>query len=395
MRNIFIVSFSALLIFVFTAADNAVSPLVAVFGNFYHVPEPTVLYLISSCTFGIVLGILVGPILIAKYRVNILLILATLFMSIAIALFIATTSFTAAIIWRIMFGITSGCLASVIWWITFQGVSGKTTDAMVVVTLTARPAALCLGIPLAAITTSLINWQATYVIFLVLILVAGTAIFWCIKDLKAAKTSSSTSIIEEYQSIFRVPAFFPLYIGILCNSCSYFGFYALAGIWFSSHYHLTFMQISSLFLFIGGAEILINFISPWLYRTFAYRSLFTCICAFNIVTYMFFVFGFFTLWFTMIWIMTFIMLNRILLFGIIRTLPMVFSIHTNQTTLGSLLTLTLWMGFALISSIQGKLLPIIGIQYIESLLLLTLIVGVSLIWLSHRKWVFQRITTIR
>lgn len=394
-HEMFIIIFSGLLIFSFASADNAVSPLVGVFHGYYLVSMPTVLLLISSCTFGIVIGMLLGPIFIANLGASKTLISATILLSLSTLLFILTKQFNLAVLWRMMFGFFSGLLANVMWWLTFQYTKGKASDAMVVVMMTARPVALCLGIPLTGLIATHLNWQAAFGVFLVLTLLSGLVLYVFSKKDKASHTKHISGLFREYSNVFKLSYSLWFYLGMFLNACGYFGFYAFAGIWFIKHYQLTLRQISTLFLFIGMGEIIINFISPWLYRKLVYKKLFTLICIANLIVFGLFINAQFRLLWTVLLIVLFIMLNRVFLFPVIRNIPVLFKTHENKATLGALITLSMWLGFAIVSWLQAKLLLIVGINFVGNLLLTLLGLGLLITYWVQKRMVFEKIQYIK
>lgn len=394
MKTIKIALLITLIVFAYCSADNAVSPLVSIFHLHFKVSEAAVLYLIASCTFGIVVGSLIGPVLVAKYTARKLMLFATLILALATIVFFSINSFPVAIISRLIFGICSGLLAAVIWWITFHGVTGKGIDIMLAVALTARPVAMSLGIPLVGLITAMTNWQIAYAFLVVILLVATFGLYCILEQPQNSKLQPPTSLLIEYRDVFSLTHSINYYLGMTLNSIGYFGFYSLAGIWFSQHYHLSFLQIATMFLFIGGAEVIINFISPVIFRTFAFKQTIIIVCLGIPITYALFIYAQFSLYLALSFIILFIMLNRALVYACLRTLPVMFSTHQNKTTLGSLVTLSLWLGFAIASGLQGKLLANFSIQVVETMLLGMLILGTMLIFITQKQGLFKVITKI-
>lgn len=398
MNPLYIALLVTLIVFGYASADNAVSPLVSVFQNFFHVPEANVLYLISSCTFGIVLGSLIGPIFVARYTAPKLLLFSAIVLSLSTAFFIIVDYFYAAIIFRFIFGLCCGFFAAVIWWITFHKVTGKASDIMVVVTLTTRPLAMCLGIPLVGFLTSITSWQISYAFLVAVLLVSSLLLFFALSKSDTYSHQEiipATSFMQEYKNVFALSHSFKFYFGVLLNSFAYFGFYAFAGIWFTRHYNLNFLQISTMFLLIGGAEVAINFISPYIYRTFNYHKALLINCVSAIIVFALFIYAYFPLYASLLLILLFIMFNRALIFAILRTLPTAFSAHKNKTTLGSLITLSMWLGFALVSEVQGSMLSYVDINAVETMLFVILTFGTILIFMTQKKLTFATVDTIK
>lgn len=395
MKNFFIALSVTLIVFAYASADNAVSPLVSVFHGFFHVSEADVLYLISSCTFGIVLGSFIGPILVARYTGAKLLLFSAIVLSLSTISFITLNYFYAAIFFRFIFGLCCGFLAAIIWWITFHKVTGKASDFMVVITMTTRPLAMCLGIPLVGLITSMTSWQISYAFLVVLLLASSFMLFFSLGKPDKQEITTKTSLIQEYKNIFGLKHSANFYFGVVLNSFTYFGFYAFAGIWFTQHYNLNFLQISTMFLLIGGAEVIINFISPYIYRNFNYRKAFFVMCVSAILVFALFIHAYFSLYVSLSLIILFILFNRAMIFAVIRTMPAAFPAHKNKTTLGSLITLSMWLGFAIVSGVQGKLLSRVNLDVVETLLIAILTIGMILIFITQKKLVFANVDRIK
>lgn len=398
MRNFLIVLFSTLIVFAYASADNAISPLVSIFQFFFQVPQATVLYLISSCTLGIVVGTFIGPTLVARYTAQKILLYSVITLSVSTLLFMSVPVFGAAVIFRFIFGVCCGFLNCIIWWITFHEVSGKTTDAMIIVTTASRPVAMCLGLPLVGLMTSLISWQVSYLLLIFILLLSAMVLFFYFNDAKTKETTKPAvkklSFMKEYKAIFSLPHSVKFYFGLLMNSFCYFGFYAFSGIWFAEHYSLNFLQVSTLFLLLGGAEVAASFFASWIFRYFPYRKAFLVSALLAFIFFPLFIYGYFPLHVAVGFIMLFILFNRAIIFAMIRTLPAMFPAQGNKTSLGALITISIWFGFATISAVQAKLLASVGIHTVETILFLSLLLGTTLIYIAEKKTVFVTIDRI-
>lgn len=393
MKNWTMIIFTAMLIFAFASADNAISPLVEKLHEFFLVPMPTILLLISSCTFGIVLGTFVGPVLIQN-RQRKWLLLAVLGVTLSTLFFTITKLFYLALLWRTLFGFACGILASIVWWLTFQVADSKTSDAMVVVTMTARPLALCIGVPIAGFLATKTNWQVAFWIFLLIMILSGLILFSS-TDKQAKNTINKQALLQEYRSVFRVQYSFRFYMGIVFNGMAYFGFYGLAGLWFIQQYKLKLDVIAMLFLVIGFSEVAVSFIAPWLYRKFRNKNLLAFISIIDVVSFGLFISGDLPLALAVAMIMVFIIANRIFLFPIVKSIPTVFVTHENKATLGSLVTLSLWFGFAIVSWLEAKMLMITGMGAVAFMLMLCLMLSVVVSFYVQKQAVFVKDNSIR
>lgn len=398
MKNFFIILFSMLIVFAYASADNAVSPLVTVFHNFYHVPEATVLYLISSCTFGIVLGTFIGPAFLERFTAPKVLVFSAIILSLSTIVFIRTNVFLSAVFFRFIFGFCCGLLNCIIWWVTFHGVSKKTMSLMIVMVVASRPIAMALGIPLVGIITSFASWQIAYTALIGLLLLSTGALYLLFQDKQNENRQDDKqkiSLLKTYREIFKLPYSRKFYFGLLLNSFCYFGFYAFAGIWFLNHYDLNFLRTSFLFLLLGGIEVSASFIAAWAFKNFSYRTLFLTTSLSTVFLFPLFIYGYFSLTISVVIIMLFILTNRAVVFAMIRSLPIMFSSQKNKTPLGALVTLSMWTGFALVSGIQGKLIPHLGVNFVGTILFFALIFGVILMLIAQKKMVFFSIEKLK
>lgn len=385
-----LIIFSFLAIFSFATLDNAISPLVREFHQIYSVPMARVLQLISSCTFGIVLGTFIGPLLISHYQIKKLLIIYSILLVVSILGFIFTENFFCALILRFVFGFFVGLFASVLWWITYHGVkTKKALDHMLVVMMTARPIALSLGVPAVAYIAIFTTVGVPFILFSLTLFIAGITLSYSIVQEKLFSKREFRKLIFEYIDIFRIPYSGWYYISIFLSSLGYFGFYSFGGIWFISHYNCNTKTISTMFFVIGLSEVIATFLSPKVINSFEYKKVVISIFALTAVFYAIFIGGFLPIHLAIPFIILFIVANKIHDFIVVRSLPIIFNLHENKATLGSLITLSAWFGFAVISGLQSTLLPKLGIIVVGYIMLLLLTASIWIAWIIQKKVVIR------
>ena len=385
------VVFSFALIFSFSSIDSAISPLVGPIHAHFHVPLDQALWLISSCTAGIVLGVLIGPALTAQRRVPRLLAFAVAGMAVAHALFLLSQSFPLALALRFAFGLSCGAAASVLWWLTFHGVAPEYYPAMVVVLMSARPLATAVGVPAVGLAASRWGWQAPLWIAGLCVAASGACLTWALPR-EAGKSSPLRlgRIIGEYADALRVPHARAYYAGTTINRMCYFGIYALFGIWFTHHYGLGLAQMSLALLIIGLAEALVNFLVPRMIRTFGHDRLFTASLVFSGALLPIFIMGRLPLAWAVTLFAAFMLLDRVYSMAAVITIPKMFPVTGAKTVFGSLNTLTAWLGLTLISGFEGRFTDTLGIAAIEWLLVACFLVGSALIYWVQRETVLGK-----
>jgi len=85
----------------------------------------------------------------------------------------------------------------------------------------------------------------------------------------------------------------------------------------------------------------------------------------------------------------FILVSRAYIFANITHVPVIFKSHPNKGTLGTMMTLSAWIGFAIVSTLQAELLPVLGLNGIALLLCLFLLVSNSISYYVQRAVVFK------
>ncbi len=375
------VAASFLVIFAFSTIDSAMSPLVREIGAHFAVPEARVLWFISVCTGAVVAALLVGPALTASFRVVRLVTLATCGLVGSAMVFLTATSYEAALAARFVFGLSSGLTATCMWWLTFYGVTPCYYPAMVTVLMSARPLATAIGVPLVGLVATWTTWQTPLWWFVALIALGGLALSAAMTDRPEGEKTpfSLRRVVGDTIAALRLPHAGLYYAGFVINRMCYFGFYAMAGIWFIRHYALTLEQMSSALLVIGLAEAFVNFAVPAIRRQVGHDLLVYGGMAASAVLVALFINGSWPLGVALVLITLFMILDRIYCTAVIITIPEMFPQAGNKTVFGSLNTLTAWAGLTAISWFQGRYLDALGLPAIEWTLVGCFIVGSAMI----------------
>lgn len=374
------------LIFAFTAVDSAISPMVHPLSGFFNVPLSQVLWLISACTAGIVVGVFLGPSLTNAYSVRRLTITAAWTLLVTLALFLSTRSFAIALGFRFLFGLAAGVIASVMWWITYHGVSQKSYQAMVTVLMASRPVAIAIGVPIASLIAGKSSWHLPYWLFAVLIFGSALFLFPSLRFEEPEKKPFSWQLLwQDYAKTFRLPYAKSYYLGLTINRCCYFGFYSFAGIWFFRHYGLSTATIGSLLLLVGLGEALVNFFVPTMLKWFGHERLFTGSLVASGVLFAAFISGRLPLPLALLLVTLFVILDRIYGMAMIIAIPQVFPASDNKSIFGSLTTLVAWIGLTAISWFLGRFTDSLGLPAMEWVLFGSFVVGSSLLyWVQAR-----------
>jgi predicted MFS family arabinose efflux permease len=386
LPQIYAVISSFILVFAFATVDLAISPLADLFRGYYQVPIEKVLWLISTCTLGIVAGVFIGPVLTRSFRVSSIAALCTPVLLISLALFLVINNFYGALAVRILFGLSVGLLSTVMWWITFHGISKEHFQSMLTVLVGSRPLAVAIGVPAAGLIASFGGWKAAFLVLLVLILVAGIMLFFSFpKDEEEKKPLGFSSFFKEYTSALSLPGAGLYYLGLTINKICYFGFYSMIGIWFIRIYQLTPFNISSLLIYIGLAEATTAFAVPLGFKAFGQERMFTAALFLSIPVFAFLYRGEFTLPVSVFLFALFAVLDRIYSMALVASIPQTFKGCTNKTIMGSLMTMTAWCSLMMISWFQGEFLDTIGLKTCGLILLISLTVGSILIYFAFVK----------
>ncbi len=388
MKEKLAVAFSFALIFAFSAVDNAVSPMVKQIAATYAVNMEAVLWFISVCTAGTVLGVFLGPWLVAVLKPLRLLTGATLLLFAAQAGFLLGGNLAAGLAFRFLSGFCTGAIASVMWWLTFHGVQKKYYPAMIAVLMSARPLATAIGVPLAGLLAWESSWQFPYWLLAGLMAVSGLALAKVFPQ--GDGQAPAAGLFEGYRRALGVPYALPYYAGFTINRMCYFGFYAVAGIWFITHYGLNLKAMSLALLVIGLAEASINFTVPRIIKRFGHRRTLNASLAGSLVSLLLFIWGGLELKAAVALITVFMLLDRVYSMALVITIPEMFPSTGDKTAFGSLNTLTAWAGLSLVSALAGKLIPLTGLRAVELILVAAFIIGTSLLYYVQAKTVLNK-----
>lgn len=385
-----LVAASFVLVYAFSSVDHAIAPMVSVFAGFFGRPEARVLWLISSCTLGIVLGIIAGPSFLKSWAAPKLLNLANALLACALALFLFSPDFGVSLLLRFVFGLGSGLLSSCLWWLTYDGLDKKHYHAMLTVLMAARPMAVATGVPLAGLLQTQFGWRFAFGFFLALLLAAGAAcLLRAPGDAAQKRPFRLAGIFSEYANSLSQPHARFFYSGLLVNKMCYFGLYSFLGIWLGRRYGLGVEKITACLLFIGLAETLVNFITAPLLKLNYRRVLLGSMLASPLV-FAAFAPGALPLWASVALIAAFVMLDRLYSMGLVMTLPKMFPGAGNRAALGNLITLSSWTGLALVSWLEGEFLDRVGLDAAGWALALFLITGLVMLYRVQKLTVLDR-----
>ncbi|HNW43955.1 MAG TPA: MFS transporter [Elusimicrobiales bacterium] len=380
--------FSFIFIFAFNSIDNAIAPLVKPISETFLVPAGKALWLISICTGGTVLALLLGPAILSFFRARRLLLCALATMTAAQGLFALTGSFGAALFFRAVSGFAAGIVATIMWRLTFHGVSKENFPHMIAVLMSARPLATAIGVPLAGLMAWKMSWQTPVWAIAALTTLSGFALYLFFPENADGVSEQKTGIIAPYAKALSVPHAAFYYCGVTINRMAYFGFYAFCGIWFDRHYGLNIKSISVALLIIGLAEALINFSTAKIIKRFGHKPTFLASLGVSTVLLPLFIFGKLPLPAAVALITVFMLLDRIYSMALVISIPQMFPSTGDKTAFGSLNTLTAWGAMMLISGFQGKFLGPLGMPGIEAFIVLCFLAGSAMLYAVQQRTVF-------
>lgn len=397
-----VIVFSFILIFAFNSIDNAVAPLIKPISTFFFVSSERALWLISVCTGGTVVGLLLGPWMLTLVSARRLLAVVLALMAFSQALFALVPGFLLALFFRAVAGFAAGLVASVMWQLTFHGVSKAHFPAMIAVLMSARPLATAIGVPLAGLLAWEVCWQLPVWVIAALTTIAGAALYLFYPEKYASDSealapqlskfsfSSMLAIFVPYRSALNVPYARSYYIGSTINRMAYFGFYAFCGIWFDRHYGLNIKDISLALLVIGLAEALVNFSTGKIIEKFGHKVTFLVSLGLSALVLPVFIYGALPLKAAVGVIALFMLLDRIYSMALVISVPKMFPSTGDKTAFGSLNTLTAWGAMTLVSWFQGQFLQSLGLANVETFIVICFLVGsIPLIWVQQ-KTVFEK-----
>ena len=155
-----------MIVFAFGTVDHAISPMVEVLQSVFAVQEQRVLWLISYCTLGIVLGLFVGPQLLKTYKIKNILYWAIFMQLAGLAVFVTVKIFYISLVARFIFGLGSGLISTILWWIVYEAVDKNFYTPMITVLTASRPMAVAAGVPLVMYGTKHLGWAAAFALAL-------------------------------------------------------------------------------------------------------------------------------------------------------------------------------------------------------------------------------------
>jgi len=375
-----------ILIFAFSSVDNAVSPMVGRIAQTYGVGLEKVLWLISACTAGTVLGVFLGPWFTSRLRPGGLLAAASAAMALAQAGFLLGDNFALGAALRAISGFSSGVIAACMWRLTFHGVSKKYYPAMVAVLMSARPLATAIGVPLAGLAGAQFYWQAPLWVMAGAVLAAGISLGLAYPE-EADPPPTNNGLFSAYASVLKAPYAKAYYAGFTINRMCYFGFYAIAGIWFIKHYGLSLKALSFALLIIGLAEALINFTAAKIIRRFGQKRTLEFSLSVSFISLLAFVWGGLPLKAAVALITVFMLLDRIYSMALVLSIPQMFPQTGDKTAFGSLNTLTSWAGLTIIAWLAGLFAGDNGLLVTEILLVLSFAAGAAMLYFVQKRTV--------
>ena len=381
-----------MVVFAFSTIDHAISPLVEWLSVFFSTSTEKTLWLISSCTAGIVLGLFVGPQLLKTIRVSQVIWASLLMMAGGIWAFICVPYFALSLGIRFIFGLGAGLFSTVLWWLTYEAIDKRFYIPMIIVLAAARPMAVAAGVPLVLYGGTLFNWRLSFAAAGILIAVFSLLfVYTAPQDTKEKIPFTLKALWCTYQTAWQTPYLKSFFTAMFINRLCYFGFYSMLGLWFIGHYQLSTLELARPLMAIGICETVINFVVPVLMKI-GQKKLFYLAVFFNSLLFMIFAWGILPLGIAIVMIGLFAMTDRVYNMLLMVFIPSVFSASKDRTTIGSLVTLVSWTSLMLISWIEGSFLDIIGLSNMATILLICLIAGFVLYVRMLNRTIFQKQT---
>ncbi|MDR0953749.1 MAG: MFS transporter [Elusimicrobiota bacterium] len=385
-----IVISSFIVIFAFSTVDHALSPMVAILQAFFNVAQEKILWLISSCTIGIVSGLVIGPQIVKSFKVPYVLAFSAIIMFLSLVAFALCANFAVSLFLRFVFGVGAGLISTVMWWLAYESIDRMFYTPMIVVLTASRPMAVAAGVPLVLYGSKYFGWSAAFIIVgIILTIFCFTLVSSSPNDTQNKETFTLKNIFARYSGALSTKWFKSLFSAMFINRICYFGFYSMLGIWFFKKYNMTTLQIAAPLMVIGICETVINFIVPMLMKI-GKKKLFVLSVASNIAVFGLFIWGSLPLWVAITFIALFAMSDRVYNMLLLMFIPSIFPESKDKTTIGSCVTLVSWSSLAAISYIEGQFLDILGMNLIATLLLLSLVAGLISYYVIFSKTVFEK-----
>ncbi len=365
-------------VFAFSTVDHAISPLVEWLQEFFGVAAVNILWLISSCTAGIVVGLFVGPQFIKSVRISRAVWLSLLMMAGGVWAFVATPSFALSLAVRFVFGLGAGLFSTVLWWLAYESIDRRFYTPMITVLTAARPMAVAAGVPLVMYGGQYISWRWSFAALGVITVLFCLAFLWASPTDNAVKHPfTPKALLQRYRAAWNTPRLKTFFSAMFINRLCYFGFYSMLGLWFIGYYDLKTVEIARPLMAIGICETLINFVVPFLLKVGAKKLFYVSVLG-NAAAFAVFAWGVLPLWWAIVFIGLFAMTDRIYNMLLLLFIPKVFDSSKDRTTIGSLVTLVSWAALMAVSWLEGALLNVVGLNGTAAFLLVALIAGTAL-----------------
>ncbi len=361
-----------MIVFAFSTADHAISPMVEVLKGVFAVQEQRVLWLISYCTIGIVLGLFAGPQLLKTYKIKNILYWAVFMQLAGLAFFVTVKVFYISLAARFVFGFGAGLISTILWWLAYEAVDKNFYTPMITVLTASRPMAVAAGVPLVMYGTKHLGWAAAFALIGVILFCFCFAFAWALPADNKSKTGFTLkNIALTYAAAFKTPFLKNFFAAMFINRLCYFGFYSMLGIWFAHKYGLTTAQMAKPLMVIGICETAINFVVPKL-MNIGQKKLFYAALTANTIVFGVFIWGLLPIWTAIFFIGLFAMTDRIYNMLLLMFIPKIFPDSKDKTTIGSLVTLVSWTSLAVVSYAQGAFLGVLGINIFALIMLAAL-----------------------
>jgi len=378
-----------MIVFAFSTVDHAISPMVDVLRGVYGILEARVLWLISYCTAGIVLGLFLGPQLLKTFKIKKVFFCAVLMQLTGLFIFTGVKIFWLALAVRFLFGLGSGIISTVLWWLTYEAVEKSFYTPMITVLTASRPMAVAAGVPLVMYGSRHMGWAGAFALSGAILFIFCFSFAWALpNDNKNKSAFTLKNVILNYSAALRIPHAKKFFAAMFVNRICYFGFYSMLGIWFIHKYNLTTAQMAKPLMVIGICETAINFIVPFIMKI-GQKKLFYASLALNAVVFGVFIWGFMPLWQSIVFMAFFAMTDRIYNMLLLMFIPKVFPSSNDKTTIGSMVTLVSWTSLAFVSYMQGSCLDGLGVNAFAAILIVALLGGFVLYMPVLQKTVFS------
>ncbi len=355
---------------VFSILDNGLPAFFDELSKNLGINKGILVNLISTCSFGIVIGLLFFSGSINKANYGLYLKIAVLLGVLSATHVLNSSSYELYLLSRFFLGLLIGLISSMAWWFSFN-LSGNSTSYVVYI-MTARPLSIALGVPLLTFFKDYIYWEWLYIGFL------GLVVLYLFIPVKKSEEEVKTHIWAVYREIFSNKSAYYFYLTILTNAMGYLGFYVIIPFWEN-------IAIEKLFLFYGLTEITGTLLSKKaifskqspLYISFGILVLMPLIVFFDIHEYV-----------NIAAIALYIFAARVYIVNVANTIPRTFSYLSRKDglgTCGSLIGVFAWLGLGLISFISSFFLVNKSLSILYIMLLVLNLISVLLFKLKLQR----------